>query len=507
MLYKRKKRGGFSNSLFKKGDDPKHFYVLCIIKFFISLVFTIFKIQKTSNVVLKKGAESIPSIKLIVLFVAILAAYLYTSLSNKLSQQQLSYALLFFFSGLFALYAFVIYPNLDRIKPDIKKMDPGYQDYMLVRLYSDWPIVFFYVVAELFGQFCIVVFFWGVANDLYNKQQAKRFYQWFIAAGCFGGITGAFLSKRIVRYCGEMFANIRSDNDKYNRLLLEKASQITSIIALLTLIVIGLFYKYIRESISATQPKIKLKKEKNPSFMESLRIIYSNNYLIALSILIISCGVSMNIVQVTYKSYVKKHAANDVIRYVDYEANPTVVLNLLCILGTFFLTSVLLKRLSWKQFAGIAPCVIFVLGFSFFTGSTFRHWGWLSFLGSPENQITFVTWIAFADGTFGVLTKYIIFDNAKERAWLGVNKVTKRKSKGAVDVVSSRSGKGISSIIHIVFMRLFMQGEDVTIISPYLLVAFTCFIILWFYSVNYIGNELEQQQQQKKVKIKVVKKS
>ena len=493
MSYQPKKQGGFLNFLFTKEDNPKYFYALCAVKFLLSLTFTIFKNQKTSNIVLKKGAGSIPSMKLIVFFVAILAAYVYTSLSNRISYQRLSYGLLGFFFGMFALYAFVIYPNLNAIKPNVKQIAPNYQDYMLVKLWGDWPIVLFYLLAELFGQFCIIVFFWGVANDIYNKQQARRFYQWFIGAGCLGGVVGAQLSKKIIRFCSGSLTGVGHDSPAYNRMLLEKASQVTSLCALVILALTGLLYKYIQDHIAASQGVGYKRVKKQPSFMESIRLIYTSKYLVALAVMIISCGVSMNIVQVTYRGYLKNNAGNDVIKYMDYEANAALVLNVLCILGCFFLTPFLVKHLSWKKLAALAPVIVFVFGFTFFTASTFRHWGWLSFLGDTKKQVLVVTWIAWFDAVFGTFTKYLLFDNVKERAWLGVSRTMQRQGKGPIDVVSSRSGKAVSSVVHIILMNLFMVGEDVTVLSPYLLVVFSLLIGIWLYSVNYIGNELEQQ--------------
>ena len=493
MSHQPKKQGSLLSFSLKKGDNSKYFYALCAIKFLLSVAFTIFKTQKTSNIVLKEGAQSIPSVKLVVFFVAILAAYVYASLSNRISYQRLSYGLLGFFFGMYALYAFVIYPNLDALKPDIQQISPSYQNYMLVKLYGDWPIVFFYVLAELFGQFCIIVFFWGVANDIYNKQQAKRFYQWFIAAGCLGGVVASILSKQIIRFCKTSFTGLPYGSVTSNRIMLEKASQITSVCALMILALIGLLYKYIRDHIPPTQITVEKAMKKKPSFLESIRLIYTNNYLIALAVMIVACGVSMNIVQVTYKRYLKENADNDVVKYIDYEADATLVLNILCIFGCFFLTPFLVKRLSWKKLAALAPAIIFILGFTFFAASTFRHWGWLSFLGSTETQILFVTWLAWLDAVFGVFTKYLFFDNVKERAWLGVDRTTQKQGKGPIDVVSSRSGKGISSLIHILLMNLCMGGDDVSVLSPYLLVIFCILIGIWLYSVNYIGNELERQ--------------
>lgn len=500
MLHQPKKQRSLLSFSFKKGENPKYFYALCAIKFLLSVAFTIFKIQKTSNIVLKEGAQGIPSVKLIVFFFAILAAYAYTSLSNQVSYERLSYWLLGFFFGMFSLYAFVIYPNIDALKPNIKQLFPNYKNYMPVKLYGDWPIVFFYLLAELFGQFCIVVFFWGVANDIYNKQQARRFYQWFIGAGCIGGVTGAMLSRRISRFAKYSITSLSGSKPNLNRLVLEKASQLTSVCALIALMLVGLIYKYIRDHIPPAKLTVKKEIKKKPSFLESIRLIYTNSYLIALAVMIICCGVSMNIVQVTYKGYLKKHASSDVVKYIDYEAGASMWINIFSIFACFIITPILVRRLSWKRFATLPVAIIFIFGASFFTASSFKHWGWLSFLDNVNQQNAFVTRIALIDSVVAMSVKYSFFDNVKERAWLGVDRATQQQGKGPIDVVSSRSGKAISSAIHLIFMNLFMLAygldelKDVSVLSPYLLVVFCILIASWLYSVNYIGNELERQK-------------
>ena len=499
MLYQPKKQSSFLSFSFKKGDNPHYFYALCAIKFLLSIAFTIFKTQKTSNIVLKNGAQSIPSMKLIVFFVAIFAAYAYASLSNQMSYERLSYGLLGFFFGMFALYSFVIYPNLDALKPNIKNISPSYQNYMLVKLYADWPIVLFYLMADLFGQFCLVVFFWGVANDLYNKQQARRFYQWFIGAGCLGGAVGAILSRLIVRFAKYSLTGLRYDTATSNRMLLEKGSELTSLCALVIIAVVGLCYKYIRDHIPPDQITVKKEVKKKPSFLESLRVIYTNSYLVALAVMIICCAVSMNIVQVTCKAYFKDNAANNVVKYVDYESNAILAINIFCLFGCFFITPFLVKRLSWKKLSILPPVIIFTFGATFFTASAFKHWGWLSFLGNKDTQISFLASIARWDAVIGVSVKYLLFDNIKERAWLGVDRTTQKQGKGPIDVVGSRSGKALSSVIHITLMSLFMVGDDVSVLSPYLLVVFCILIVAWLYSVMYIGNVLEKQQKAIKI--------
>jgi len=330
-----------------------------------------------------------------------------------------------------------------------------------------------------------------------NKQQARRFYQWFIGVGCLGGFTGVILSRVLIRFAKHSITSLPYDELKLDRMVLEKASQLTSICALMILGLVGLIYKYIRDHIPPAQITVKKEVKKKPSFIESIRLIYTNNYLIALAMMIICCGISMNIVQVTYKGYLRDAAGNDVVKYVDYEADVILGVNILSILGCFFITPFLVKRLSWKQLASLPPAIIFIFGAIFFTASTFKYLDWLECLGGDNVQKTFLTRLAMLDSVFAISTKYIFFDNIKERAWLGVDRTTQKQGKGPIDVVSSRSGKAASSLIHLTLMNLLMVEKDVSILSPYLLVIFCILIGTWLYSVNYIGNELEKQNKNK----------
>ena len=497
MSFHRKREGTRKGlgCFFKERDKPVHFWLLCIIKLLFSFSFTMFKLQKESNVVLKNGAESIPSTKILVFIISLLVVYIYTSLGNRLQQESLFYGILLFFFVSFLLYSFVIIPNIDAFLPDttgLKKRFAG-NAWVLnwVGLYADWPIVLFYTFAELWGQFCIVVFFWGIANEVYGRGDAKRFYHFFIAAGCLGGILGSFATHTIFKYCSSI-----ADN----KVFLDNTSRITGVIAMVILVIVAGLFRWISKTRTREQKtdensenKVKL------SFWESIRYIASDRSLIAQAMMVIACGLTMNLINVTYNSYIKAAKVNqeytkNFMDFIEFKINVMLILNVSSILACFLLIPFLMKYLSWKMVSYLTPTIVLLLGGSFFLSSTLKGWGVLGFLGDQDAQKDWILSIGRIYKIGGTLAKYVLFDQVKEIAYIGLGVKAKRKAKASIDVIGSRFGKGLSSFIHMALMYFFVASEDVTIISPHLLFIFICLIIVWFHSIRYLSKTLEEKQ-------------
>jgi AAA family ATP:ADP antiporter len=112
---------------------------------------------------------------------AILFTILYSSMSNKLSQAQVFYAVLLPFLAFFASFAGIIYPNRLLLHPN------GLADVLqgtlpafftpLVSIFRNWTFSLFYCLAELWGSIVVSVLFWGFANDVTTVDEAKKVRQ------------------------------------------------------------------------------------------------------------------------------------------------------------------------------------------------------------------------------------------------------------------------------------------------------------------------------------------
>ena len=75
----------------------------------------------------------------------------------------------------FLLFTYTLLPNLSLITPSpewIQSWQTQYPHFkFLIGMLSNWPIAFYYVAAELWGTYTLVVLFWQVANELYTPER------------------------------------------------------------------------------------------------------------------------------------------------------------------------------------------------------------------------------------------------------------------------------------------------------------------------------------------------
>ncbi|MGB0357045.1 MAG: Npt1/Npt2 family nucleotide transporter, partial [Cytophagales bacterium] len=184
----------------------KRFWVLCSLKFLVSFLFVILKIQKKNNVVIGMGAEKLNHFKTIVFIIMVGSVFFYTYLVGKFKQERLFYGILVMFLIAFSLYSFVLLPNLEKLQPQYATSwlachegSKGNFAYSCMMIWKNWVSVFFFCIAEFWGQYCIIILFWGVANELFSRQEAKKTYHYFIASGCFGGVAGTLLLRWVAQ--------------------------------------------------------------------------------------------------------------------------------------------------------------------------------------------------------------------------------------------------------------------------------------------------------------------
>src|SRR5579863_1144211 len=82
--------------------------------FLISFIYNLLRCMKVTVVVTAdaSGAAVIPFLKVwAVLPTAVLVAYLYTKLLNRMDREKVFYTMLTLFLGFFTLFLFVLYPN------------------------------------------------------------------------------------------------------------------------------------------------------------------------------------------------------------------------------------------------------------------------------------------------------------------------------------------------------------------------------------------------------------
>lgn len=475
------------------GFELKKIVPLLLLKFFISLNYTLLFILKDTVVVTSdhSGAEVIPVLKgWVVLPVAFLAAVIYSKLTNIFKQSTLFYGWISFLLTSVFVYAFFLYPNMDAISPTasadwlLDKLGPNYSHWVAV--YRNWAHTLFFTTAELWSTIVIFVLFWGFANQITRVSEAKRTYTLFIAAGDIGNM----MTGPLAYYWGRKLINFGFD----------ATLQVLAIhIVIFGLIILGL-YRWMNKRV-VTDPALcdqeainqGLKAKTKLGLVQSIKYIVSSKYLLSIAVLVLGCALSINMIEVTWKAQLKLLCPSPA-EY--HESLSKVVFSI----GSISLITVLLfggntlRNFGWHFSAQLAPAIIGSSGLIFLLLSLYQQelTPLLTLIGiSP---LLLVVLFGAIQNVLSKVVKYSFFDSTKEMVFIPLDQEAKTKGKAAIDVVGSRLGKSGSSWIQAGLMAFAGTGSILAITS-YLIPIIAAAIICWMFAVRYLGKEFSTSQE------------
>jgi ATP/ADP translocase len=196
-------------------------------------------------------------------------------------------------------------------------------------------------------------------------------------------------------------------------------------------------------SVSAAERKRGRKDRPKLGLLEGLRLLSQSSPLRSAAILVVSYGVTISLVEVSWKGQVKKALAsgNDYSRFMGTFWTATGLVSMaFMLLGKVVLQSV-----------GYGPAVLF-------TPSTMAIAGTLFFAVSVMQDLTVVDpsspaavpWAAYFGGAavlFAKAAKYAFFDATKEIIFIPLDAQSKSLGKAAIDVVAYRVSKSGGSFV------------------------------------------------------------
>lgn len=360
------------------GYELKKLLPMFLMFFCISFNYTILRDTKDTLIVTAAGAEAIPFLKSFgVVPAAILFMLVYAKLSNVLSRENLFYVTIFPFVIFFGLFAFVMYPYRDALMPTesaelLKAYLPGGWS-GLAAAYHNWMYSIFYISAELWGSVVLSLLFWGFANQITRVTEAKRFYSLF----GLGANLALLVSGPAIVYVSDIRKTLPPDVDAWQ----------ISLNYLMTMVVVAGFtimavYWWINRNIltdprfyDPSQEKAPSKKKKTKmSLGDSFKFIFTSKYILCLAILVIAYGISINLVEVTWKSQVKLQYPN----YNDYSTfmgKFSFWTGAATILMMLFVGGNVIRLKGWGFAALITPVVLLITGIAFFGRSEERRVG------------------------------------------------------------------------------------------------------------------------------------
>ncbi|PIA65406.1 hypothetical protein AQUCO_00100710v1 [Aquilegia coerulea] len=480
---------------------------LGLMFFCILFNYTILRDTKDVLVVTAPGssAEIIPFLKTWVnLPMAIGFMILYSKLSNVLSKKALFYTVIFPFIAFFGAFGFVLYPLSNVFHPTVladkllATLGPRFLG--PIAILRIWSFCLFYVMAELWGSVVVSVLFWGFANQITTIDEAKKFYPLF----GLGANVALIFSGRTVKYFSHLRSNLAPGVDGWALSL----KGMMSIVVMMGL-AISFLYWWVNAYVPLPERKSKKKEKPKMGTMESLKFLVSSRYVRDLATLVVAYGISINLVEVTWKSKLKAQfpSPNDYSAFMGDFSTATGIATFTMML----LSQYIFDKYGWGVAAKITPTVLLLTGVGFFS---------LIIFGGPLAPIIgqlgitpllAAVYVGALQNIFSKSAKYSLFDPCKEMAYIPLDEETKVKGKAAIDVVCNPLGKSGGALIQQFMILTFGSLANST---PYLGGVLLLIVFAWlgaarsldsqFTALRREDEELEEMEKRAALKIPVV---
>jgi len=477
------------------GYELKKLVPMVLLFFFILFNYTVLRDTKDTLVVTAPGggAEVIPFLKFWgVLPSAVIFMLIYAKLSNKLSKPGLFYSVVFPFFLFFALFATVIYPARHSLHPN------AFCDYLqsilpvgakgLIAVVRNWTYSLFYVMSELWGSVALSLLFWGFANDITKVSESKRFYSIFTL---FANVS-LLIAGWSVRWFSSVRDTLPAGKDPWQVSL----NYLMGAVCVSTLLILAIYWwinhyvlvdpRFYNQEEQAKQKKAKPKLSIKESFLYLVR----SKYLGCIAILVLSYGIAINLIEVTWKGQLKSYYP-DPNAYNSFMGRFSQITGLVTIVIIFF-GSNLIRRLGWKRAALITPFVVLTTGVSFFSFVIFKNE--LSAVTAlfGTSTLLFAVVLGAAQNIASKSAKYAFFDPTKEMTYIPLDQEQKVKGKAAVDVVGARLGKSGGALMQ---QGLILAFGSIAAITPYACGILLFIILAWVITTKSLSKQFLQRTQ------------
>lgn len=468
------------------GFEIKKLLPMFFMFFFISFNYTVLRDTKDSLVVPASGAETILFLKTWgVVPAAVIFMLIYSKLSNILSKENLFYTTIAPFIIFFGVFALFIYPNRGSMHPDTTYLESITPEGLhgLIAVYRNWTYSIFYILAELWGSVVLSLLFWGFANDITRVTEAKRFYSLF-------GL-GANLALLVSGPCIYYFSNTRktlaANVDAWGVSL----NYLMSMVVIAGILIMAIYW-WINRNI-LTDPKFydqkeeKIIKKAKPkmSLFESFAYLASSKYILCLAVLVISYGIAINLVEVTWKNQLRVQYPNS----NDYSAFMglfSMVTGIVTIFMMLFVGSNVIRRKGWGFAAQITPVVLLITGIGFFAFVLFRDQLGEYIAMAGTTPVMMAVLFGAAQNIMSKSAKYSLFDPTKEMAYIPLDQEQKVKGKAAIDVVGARLGKSGGAVIQQV---LVVTLGSIAAYTPYVAAILLAIITAWIIAARSLAKQ------------------
>ncbi|MCY4472500.1 MAG: NTP/NDP exchange transporter [Kistimonas sp.] len=466
-----------------------------ILMFYLILFnYTILRDTKDTLVVTGagSGAEIIPFLKLWVnVPFAVIFAITYAKLSNILRRTTLFYFVISSFLLFFCLFSLVLYPARDLLHPTAfadylqSILPPGFMG--LIAVVRNWTFSLFYVMSELWGSVCLSLLFWGFANHITRISESKRFYALFGVMGNLALPTAGLF----VYFASAARQQLPEGVDPWGYSL----NLLTGVLTAGGILIMATHWwmnRYVLTDPRLYQPENTNEASKETlslSLKESLLHIVRSKYLLCVALLVISYGICINMVEVTWKNQLRLqyHNPNDYNQFMGLFSTCTGIVTICMML---FVTNNVIRRCGWTVAALCTPVVLLITGSLFFMFVLFR--GFVPdtlFMLFSTTPLMLTVILGALQNIMSKSTKYSLFDPTKEMSYIPLDPEEKVKGKAAVDVIGNPTGKSAGSVIQQVLM---ISMGSLAAIAPYVAVIVLAFFAVWIGAARSLGKQFDE---------------
>lgn len=466
------------------------FGLMFLIVSLINVNFSVLRSMRNALVVADSGGSAafIPYFELFGTFPAsILLTWLLSRMMRVFSFQFTFSATLFVFIAFFLAFAFWIYPQKEHIQILLEnKLGALFGLNRFKVVFTHWPDMVFYIMAELWKVALLSVIFWGFLNQNLSLNEAKRFYPPLLL----GTSVGTILSGPITMFCTSIFSwsHFPLSNQRWQHSLYLLTFFLT-LCGLLT----HLLFKKLSKNFLKREPTQKIQAEKETfskrlSLSSSLRYLMESPYLRSLLLIVVAEYVCYTLGELIFLETLKAKYPSPA-DYCLYMGTLSVWMGILIAVSAIFITPYLLHRYNWSQTFLMVPSLMLVATFAFFSVVCMEKYGAFGTISSFSIAILLGS-IHFCVGR---AAKYTLFDAIKELAFIPLKQEGQVKGKLIIDGIGSRLGRGTSSFLSILLFLVFgSPGESVLFAG---ILAFS-FAMMMLPSSRFVGNELEKTNTQ-----------
>jgi|AntRauTorckE5430_2_1112549.scaffolds.fasta_scaffold00019_18 AAA family ATP:ADP antiporter len=412
------------------------------------------------------GAEVISYLKMVVVMPVVLAfGSVYLQLRKKYGFEKTYEYIIKGFLIFFVIFNFFLYPNASSLHMSSETLASWKLAYPRIQFFFPvigvWTYSLYYLVAEMWGTFCLSVLFWQFANENIGIHEAKRFYPQFL----FVNAVATTLVGIVMLYSPSVSS--------------------TNTIVVLTGVVMLVVLRHLQKNI-LSDPKYRKdvvntskKKKVKLSFFESMRELMSSPYIALLSVLILAYGLSINMMEVCWKSVAKQYypLQEDYMTMTAYYSIFTGATGMVMVI----VSKGMLRRFGWLATAIVTPIIISIMSAGYFSFVLFPNLSssWMLAAGFT-NPLAFSVMFGMFGVIFSKSAKYSFFDPTKELAYIPLDPDLRATGKAAADGVGGRLGKAGSSGLQM--LLFFITGGSLKDIMPFLAILIQILIVVWIFA-------------------------